>query len=249
MIDDSADSEPISLESPVRLLRCFNHDLRNPLNNMNSLAEMLNQGIYGEVTPTQSDILGRIRQNGARTLRMLDDLGYYVKVESGNYTLSLKAFEPESLVQRIMETVQPFVEAKNLTMTLTHATALPDQLWGDEFVIQHVISALIWNAISFTEQGTIDIGSEWLDDQGQWCITVRDTGAGIDPAHTGRIFEPFWQGNKRKTPVPTAGCGLGLTVALAFTRLLQGSLVLQETGDTGSAFGLCFPATSVQPEG
>jgi signal transduction histidine kinase len=112
-------------------------------------------------------------------------------------------------------------------------------LLGDETAVSRVISALVWNAVSFTAQGNIRIETDWVSG-GNWVVSVRDSGPGISPKEATHIYEPFWRGEERPQ-VPTSGCGLGLAMALALVKVMHGTLLLKETGATGSTFVLSLP--------
>jgi signal transduction histidine kinase len=60
------------------------------------------------------------------------------------------------------------------------------------------------------------------------------------------MFEPFWRGDERPQ-VPTSGSGLGLPMALALVKLMRGTLLLEETGPTGSTFVLSLPLAPHTP--
>ncbi len=101
-----------------------------------------------------------------------------------------------------------------------------------------MLSALVWNAISFTSNGSVNIRSQW---KAGWLLTVKDTGPGIPPDAIPHIFEPFWRGNVAGTAVPTAACGLGLAMAQAFAHLIKGQLSLKISSKRGSIFSIFVP--------
>jgi signal transduction histidine kinase len=74
---------------------------------------------------------------------------------------------------------------------------------------------------------------------------VRDTGIGIDPEHVERIFEPFWQVERRAAYRP-AGTGLGLDVSRRLAQLLGGDLRVASVPGEGSTFTLELPAQSAE---
>lgn len=225
----------------VRLMRQMNHDLRNPLNATLATANMLSEGIYDPLTPGQERATQRIERNSKRVLALLDDLLGYVKAEINEYPLLMDDFEPRLLLDKIKGECQGLAEAKNLSVSLNTANAVPATLRGDQAVIKRIILALVWNAISFTTQGKVEITSEWAD---AWVVTVRDTGIGIPPGAVSHLFESFWRGETLGTWVPTSGSGMGLAAARAFARLMKATILLKETSKDGTSFTFRFHVAS-----
>src|SRR5262249_7855178 len=152
--------------------------------------------------------------------------------------LSVKDFSPLQLIDQIRNEIQPFADAKTLTVDVTIPDDFPAALIGDPSAIRAIILALIWNAISFTASGTIQIASEW---DGAWLLRVSDTGPGISSDVAEHLFEPFQPGTNRGTAVPTSRCGMGLATAQALAQAMSGQLMLAETSTTGTSFDLRVP--------
>jgi signal transduction histidine kinase len=182
-----------------------------------------------------------MERNSKRVLALLDDLLGYVKAEIGEYPLLVDDFDPRKLLDKIKGECQSLAEAKNLSVCLTTADAVPSTLRGDQTVIRRIILALAWNAISFTAQGKVEIASEWWSDG--WVVTVSDTGPGIPPGAVPHLFESFWRGETMGTWVPTSGSGLGLAAAQAFARLMQATIWLKESSQEGTRIAFRFPCT------
>jgi signal transduction histidine kinase len=222
----------------VRLMRQMNHDLRNSLNATLATANMLSEGIYDPLTPGQERATQRIERNSMRVLALLDDLLGYVKAEIGEYPLLMADFDPRLLLDKIRGECQSLAEAKKFSLSVITSDAVPSALRGDQSVIRRIILALVWNAISFTAQGKVEITSEWSDG---WVVTVSDTGPGVPPGAVSHLFEAFWRGETMGTWVPTSGSGLGLAAARAFARLMQATITLQESSIGGTIFAIRFP--------
>jgi len=230
--------EPISLNRPVALLRKMNHDIRNPLNAVLATANMLSEGMYDPLTPGQDRAVKRIERSALRMLTLLDDLIGYAKVEGGEYQLNPVDLDPRKLIESIRVECEPVAAEKDLALLISIADSVPATVYGDEILIRRVILALVWNAISFTAHGTVQITSAW---SGDWQIAVTDTGPGIPATAAGRIFDVFWRGETAGSQVPTSGSGMGLAAAQAFAKLMKGELSLKESSDEGSVFVLRLP--------
>src|SRR4051794_37472023 len=174
MSDES--QAPISLATPVRLLRQMNHDLRNPINSALATAMMLSEGICDPLTPKQTRAIQRIERNVARVVTLLDDLMGYVKASAGELLPAPRNFNPIQILDGIQTQCRPVAEAKNLALAVENTPAVPALLHGDDSLIQRIVLALVWNAISFTSEGKVQVTSHW---ENGWLISVSDTGPGI----------------------------------------------------------------------
>ncbi len=229
----------ISDSTFLELLRKLGHDIRAPLGSIISTSDMLAEGVYEPLNSRQARANERVRRNSRRVLTMVDDFITYLKAEAGEIILTPEAFDPRSLLSSRCEEIRPHAEGKGLILELIIQESIPAALIGDSAAVKRVITALLWNAVAFTPQGSIRVESDWSDDD-QWLITVQDTGIGIPPENAAHIFEPFWRGEERPE-VPTAGVGLGLPLARAVIRRMQGQLFVEQTGSSGSVFCVRLP--------
>ena len=226
------------------LLRKLGHDMRGPLNILISTSDMLAEGNYGPLTPKQERATARLQRSSTRLLAILDDFMTYIKASASELPLNPQPFDPRAQLALWCEPVREASEAQGLAFHLTTTEGVPQTLQGDETALRRTVQALLWNALAYTAQGEICVGSDWSPETG-WRVSVRDSGTGITEQDVPHIFEPFWRGEARPQ-LPTAGAGLGLPLALALARLMQGDLTLKEAAP-GCHFCLQVPLTSAAP--
>jgi signal transduction histidine kinase len=223
----------------VELLRKMAHDIRAPLGAVISTSDMLADGVYEPLTPRQARANERVQRNGRRALAILDDFVTYMKADADQLDLTPTVFEPRVSLSDWCAPIQTAAEAKGLAFHLTTQETVPAYLQGDASAISRIVTALAWNAVAFTAQGSISIDSAWTSDD-QWLLRVKDTGIGIPAENAPHIFEPFWRGEDRPQ-VPTASIGIGLALSSALVKLMGGKLLLTQTDSTGSTFSLFLP--------
>ena len=129
----------------------------------------------------------------------------------------------------------PSEQSQNLELTIK----IPSESKGikivsDPQLLKQIITQLLNNAYKFTEKGNIDLGC-LPQENGSITLFVKDTGVGIDPADSERIFNRFVQvdhGLTRKY----GGTGLGLTLAKIMAETLGGNIWVESTPGEGSTF-------------
>jgi signal transduction histidine kinase len=240
--------ETLDFTKLVQLMRQMAHDMRGPLGVLSVTADMFAQGGYGELNPKQERAAKRMQRASNRALALLDDFMIYIKAEAHQLPLDINAFDPQALLAGVRETVSPEAKAKGLTVRLTGSSeSLPPALYGDATLIQRIVLALLWNAVVFSDQGEITLQSRWDSASSAWTIEVSDEGSGIAPEHVPHIFEPLWRGPDCPQS-PSSGYGMGLAMAQALTRMMDGQLTLEKTGPKGSVFCLHLPLCNDRAE-
>jgi signal transduction histidine kinase len=103
-----------------------------------------------------------------------------------------------------------------------------------------VLLNLVTNAAKFTpEGGRVEVECEPGDDCVR--ISVRDTGRGIPEDQLSRIFDPFVQIDRDRTPSSRQGVGLGLSISRDLAAAMGGTLTASSVVGQGSTFTLTLP--------
>jgi two-component system sensor histidine kinase BaeS len=110
---------------------------------------------------------------------------------------------------------------------------------ADPVRLRQVVSNLVSNAIRHTPRdGSVVLRSR---EEGEDVILeVADSGAGIDPANLGHVFDRFWRADKSRTR-QTGGSGLGLAITRKLTEAHEGSASVASTPGLGSVFTVRLP--------
>ncbi len=212
-----------------QFLANMSHELRTPLNSVLGFAEMLADGLYGELPEKAKVTLGRIQSNGKHLLGLINDVLDLSKIEAGQLTLAMEDYSIGQIVKAVVATTEPLARNKGLKLTATVADGLPLGR-GDERRISQVLLNLAGNAVKFTDHGSIDITA--IVREGGFEILVRDTGPGIAPEHQQRIFEEFQQIDGSSTR-QKGGTGLGLAISKRIVELHGGRIETRFTRRRG----------------
>jgi CheY-like chemotaxis protein len=116
------------------------------------------------------------------------------------------------------------------------------QIREDVTKVRQVLLNLLSNAAKFTENGTIvlEVVRE-TDVTGSWVVfRVRDSGIGMTPEQTSKLFQAFTQADG-STMRKYGGTGLGLALSRKFCVMMGGDINVESTPGKGSTFIVRLP--------
>lgn len=228
-----------SNEFKTRFIARISHELRTPLGALLGMSEMLQQNVYGPLTPAQLDITQRIINNTHVLERTFAELLDQSQLESGEVRLKQDEFSPGALVLMVHSNNLPLALQKGLTMHVEVDPSLHGTAFGDRSRIEQVLSNLVINAIKYTQTGHIEISARG-EGANHWLLQVKDTGIGISDENLDFIFEPFRQADEtagRKF----GGVGLGLAIVKQLVTAMNGAVRVESKLGQGSAFIVTLP--------
>ena len=220
------------------------HELKTPLNSIIGYSELfLRKGkAQAEIKDTLPGIehIERVLRNGRQLLRLINDALELSRADAGKIKLNLRPTNVQSLINTVVEMMQPIADAKGLKLAVTSDCA-PKQVVADGQRLQQIVTNLLSNAIRYTESGSIELSCHQAG-EANWTIAITDTGIGIAPEDTNRIFDPFFQaGEGGKQHFSPDSTGLGLAIVSRLVTLLQGKIELVSQIGVGSTFTLILP--------
>ncbi|MBN2116568.1 MAG: hypothetical protein JW730_08355 [Anaerolineales bacterium] len=245
-VQDLAQKANEANEFKTQFIARMSHELRTPLGALLGLAEMLQQSVYGPLTPPQQDIVRRVIDNAQELKQLFTELLDQSHIESGQIRLKARRFSPEALARKVNSNYLAMALQKGLSMHVEVDPGLPETLIGDETRVQQVLSNLVVNAIKFTRRGGVTI-RVFKQDPSHWALQVNDTGIGIDAADQARIFEPFRQADE-STSRQYGGVGLGLAIAGQLVEAMEGSIRVESKPGQGSTFTVSLPIRKSEDE-
>ncbi len=218
-------------------LATLSHELRNPLAPLRNAIALLRRGsLDGDKL---AKIHGVMDRQVSHLVRLVDDLLEVSRISRGVLSLRTERMELASVVKTAVETSNPLIQSAGHKLVMD-MPAGPLWLEGDPVRLAQVISNLLNNAASYTDAGgTITLKVQ--RNGGQVCISVKDTGIGIEPGAISHMFEMFSRGN-RDSARNQGGLGIGLALARRLTEMHQGTLEAQSEGlGKGTEFTICLP--------
>jgi signal transduction histidine kinase/ligand-binding sensor domain-containing protein/DNA-binding response OmpR family regulator len=233
-------AEKIS-QAKLQFFTNISHEIRTPLTLIiNPLEQLINKDPDAARQPAYRII----HRNAQRILRLINQMMDMRKLDEGKISLKYAQTDLVPFIQDLMNTFQYQAETKNISFHFHHET---DQLNAviDPNNFDKVLMNILSNAFKFTpDKGAITVTLSQPDDLHAQ-ITVADTGIGIDPDKTEKIFEPFYQIENNRTPLH-AGTGIGLHLSRSLVELHHGSITAQSL-EQGAQFIIRIPLGSNIP--
>ncbi|RKY77135.1 hypothetical protein DRQ00_07525 [candidate division KSB1 bacterium] len=213
------------------------HELRTPLNGILGYAELLRDGLYGQVNEEQVKALQNVIACGHHLLDLINEILDFSKIQDGRMRLEREVCSVYDILEAVIATVKPTIREKNLNLILSVENKLP-VINVDPRKIYQVFLNIIGNSIKFTEKGEIEIGAQKHDNE--ILFFVRDTGIGMKEEDVNKIFGEFLQLDgsiSRKY----GGTGLGLSLAKHFVEMHNGKIWVKSKWREGSTFYVSLP--------
>jgi signal transduction histidine kinase len=221
-------------------LATMSHELRTPLNSIIGFTGIMLQGMAGPLNPEQHKQMSMVQSSARQLLALINDVLDISKIEAGQLTFSITSFDLRTSIEKMVKLISPLAENKGLDLKLDIADDITAATM-DQRRLEQVILNLLNNAVKFTEKGRVFISCRIEDNQ--YCLSVSDTGIGIQPEHLQTIFQPFKQidgGLTRKYE----GTGLGLSICKKLMEMMGGSIAVESRWGRGSTFTIRFPIHS-----
>ncbi len=211
------------------------HELKTPLTVINANAQLIRR--WGDRDPVvKAESLDAIVDESSRLAEMVSGMLVLAKADSGDQIPK----EPLALGGIVADVIAHAAErgaAKGLAVRAEY----PPQtvvIVGDAPLIRQMISNLVDNAIKFTDAGEVVVRLEATGDLAR--ITVRDTGAGIDPDVAEHLFDRFFRADASHSRT-IEGTGLGLAIVRSIARVHGGSVRARGLPEGGSVFTVELP--------
>ena len=239
---DKIKNQAAELEEANKLQADFTamiaHDLRSPLTTVLSTADLMADGLFGEVNDDQKKWLIKTQVTCRTMMDVVSDFLDISKVEAGKLDLIKQKIDLYKLIQGSLESHLPVAKVKNVSLTSSVASDLPE-IDADARRLEQVLSNLISNAIKFTPSGDeVEVGARRLN--GDVKFWVKDNGEGIPPDEIGQLFEKYRQVTSGKIS-ENKGTGLGLVICKMITEAHGGKISVQSDLGKGAMFAVEIP--------
>ena len=207
------------------------HELRTPLSVIQGRLEGVLDGVY----PRDETQIRKVLDDTRTLSRLIDDLRTLAHAESGTLALEKELTDLGVLAHDAMETFSAEAATGGVSLHLEAPGDLPLAAI-DPLRIREVLMNLMSNALRHTRAGgsvTIAIRAE----SNRVVVQVADTGKGMTPEETSKVFERFYKGPQSR------GSGLGLTIARNLVTAHGGEIRCDSVAGAGTTFTFTLPSS------
>jgi|GEM_PF-2507985 len=235
----------------------MSHELRTPMNGILGMAQVIGQT---GLTDEQQGFLKDIEESATSLLALINDILDFSKIEAERLELAHEAFGLRAVLASVEAPLGVLARETGLKLSVDISPEVPDMLIGDADRLRQVLINLVGNAIKFTEHGGVVVQVQCVEAcrpaeaitrgmRQELLFSVSDTGIGILPEDTSRIFDAFTQADGSYTR-RFGGTGLGLAITRRLVALMGGELAVDSVPDQGSVFTftLSFDLEQLPPD-
>ena len=221
-----------------RFLAAASHDLRQPLQTLSLVQELLTRVVDGDAKGER--LVGRMGETLGAMAGMLNTLLDINQIEAGAVQTNLSAFSLKSILTKLSDEFSYHAHAKQLELRLVQSDLT---VTSDARLLEQIMRNIVSNALKYTNKGKILIGCRRSGDHVR--LEVWDTGIGISPLHLDRIFEEYEQldNDARES---SKGLGLGLSIVHRLGELLAHPISVRSVRHRGTVFCVELPVARRQ---
>ncbi len=238
-------------QAKTEFLANISHEIRTPMNGNIAMNELL---LRGPLTDPQRDRALTVRDSAAALLHVIDDVLDISKLEAGKMELDPVDFDLRETIESAVALLAPRAREKGIVLMTWIEPSARRRFHADAMRIRQVLLNLLWNAIKFTERGSVTVTVTLLSDAvlpdgspdpgpagaQRMAIEVADTGIGMTEETQARLFQKFTQADSSISR-RFGGTGLGLAITRELLGLMGGSIAVTSRVGEGSRFLATLP--------
>ena len=222
-------------QSKSVFLARMSHEIRTPMNAIIGLGHLT---LTTDLNQRQADYVRKIHHSARILLGILNDILDFSKIEAGKLEMESIPFRVDEVLEDLSSLIGLNAAEKGLEFLFATDPAVPNMLMGDPLRLGQILINLSNNAVKFTEHGEIVVTTELLCDEEAHVLlkfSVSDTGIGITPEQTSKLFQSFSQADESITR-KYGGSGLGLVICKRLVEMMHGEISVESHPGRGSTF-------------
>lgn len=214
------------------------HELKTPINVVAGYAELLEEGLYGDLDAKQREVLALIQDQTRALTRLVNQLLDLSRFEAGGLRIEPTSVDLRTLLSEVEGAFRALADQKQIDFRVEASPELPAEVMLDHDRIRHeVLGNLLSNAFKFTPPGG-EIRVSAAAPNGRLRLEVADTGVGIPEDQLEHIFEKYYQVGKE---AKAQGSGLGLAIARHVVEAHGGTIHASSRVGEGTRFDILLP--------
>jgi PAS domain S-box-containing protein len=245
------ESEKIKAQEASKAKETFlanmSHEIRTPLN---AIIGFLRELGKQELTELQKKYIENSSIASKHLLSIINNILDISKIEAGEMALEKEDFIFENSIKNVIQILKPKAEEKGLNLNFKISDQVNTVLKGDTLRLEQILYNLIGNALKFTSKGKISIECDLIKDNvtfQELCLSITDTGIGMDQSFIENIFRKFSQEDKTITR-KFGGTGLGMAITYELIQLMDAKIDIQSKKNEGTTIRIYINFVKGNPE-
>ena len=219
------------------------HELKTPINVVSGYAELIQEGVYGEISEKQQVALTSIQEQSRILTQLVNQLLDISRLEAGGLTLEIGELSLQELFERIHRTFEVLASKQGIELDVQLSDGAPERIPADgDRLRDQVLGNILGNALKFTPEGGRIAVRGWGEDD-RFRIEVSDTGAGMPQEQLPHVFDKYYQIGEQAR---SKGAGLGLAIAHEVVQAHGGTISVTSQEGAGTTFRIDLPTTRKQ---
>ena len=212
-------------------LSSMSHEVRTPLNQIMGFTEDIKLR-KNDIPDEVYEDAGFIIEASNKLLELITNILDVNKIESSGVDIKEEKYNFKEEINKITTINSTRINDKSLSLFVEQSDNIPEYLFGDITHIREIVNNILSNAIKYTDEGSITVGTS-CDIKGSTCnlkIEITDTGKGMSKKELDNLFVKF---NRSEENVNStiSGAGLGLVIVKSLVDQLKGKIdVISEEG-------------------
>jgi len=235
-------------------LSIASHELNTPLTSIKGYSDIIIDNMREKVDPSVYRMIESIGRAADRLHKVVNNILDVTKIERGRLRLRPEYMDMGAAMRDCADELSQIAQKRNITFRTSTAPEVLPQFYGDKHRMMQVFTNLMNNAVKYSPDGSVVNVSIAVED-GNFHITVADSGIGIDKNEHKNIFAPFYEvgsANRHSTDPSKfmgGGSGLGLSIVKGIVERHGGKVWVESQGTSegsfpGSTFHVSLPLHS-----
>jgi signal transduction histidine kinase len=218
----------------------MSHEIRTPVNNIMGLSFLLQEE---NNRIKQRDYALRIHKSSENLLALISDILDVSKIEAGKFELHEADFSMQHLIENIKSIILQKADEMGLEFSIKN-NLKQDFYIGDALRLQQILLNIIFNAIKFTNKGSVIFTLQKSTDN-KIDFIISDTGIGIEENKLNAIFGEYEQASS-SIKTTFGGTGLGLSISKRLIELMHGTIQVKSKINKGTTFTVSIPIKEIE---
>lgn len=216
----------------------MSHDIRTPMNAIVGITNLMEH--EPELSDRMYTYIHKVQLSSQHLLSLINDILDMSKIESSDVALNIEPVNLADQVGQVDSIIRSQTNERKQTFHISVHEVVHENLLTDSVRLRQILLNLLSNATKYTPAGgtiKLDISERSGNnaDYANFCISVTDTGYGMEPEFVKHIFEPFTRA-ENSTTNKIQGTGLGMAITKNIVDLMGGEIIIDSTPGKGSRF-------------